>query len=43
MGRAEYELPPGTHQVEVKGPSSWGPKQILIESEKTFSQAVSLK
>jgi len=43
VGRAEYELPPGTHQVEVKGPSSWGPKQILIESEKTFSQAVSLK
>jgi hypothetical protein len=43
VGRSEYELPPGSHQVEVKGPSSWGPKQIEILSKQTASQAVSLK
>jgi eukaryotic-like serine/threonine-protein kinase len=43
VGRAEYELPPGSHQVEVKGPSNWGPKQIEIQSKQSASQAVSLK
>lgn len=43
VGRAEYELAPGSHQVEVKGPSNWGPKQFDIQSKQTASQAVSLK
>jgi len=43
VGRSEYPLPPGTHQVEVKGPSSWGPKQILIQSLKPSAQAVRLE
>ena len=43
VGRAEYQLPPGSHQVEVRGPSNWGPKLIEIQSKQTASQAVSLK
>jgi serine/threonine protein kinase len=43
VGRAEYELSPGSHQVEVKGPSNWGPKQIEILSSHAASQAVSLQ
>jgi serine/threonine protein kinase len=43
VGRSEYELSPGSHKVEVKGPTNWGPKQIEIQSKQTSSQAVSLK
>jgi serine/threonine protein kinase len=43
VGRSEYSLPPGFHQVEVKGPLSWGPKQIEIQSKLTSSQTVLLK
>jgi eukaryotic-like serine/threonine-protein kinase len=43
VGRLEYELPPGEHQVEVRGPTSWGPKQLLIQSTQTTSQAVRLR
>jgi len=43
VGRAEYLLPPGDHQVEVQGPSNWGPKLISIQTEQTTSQAVLLK
>ncbi len=43
VGRSEYELAPGSHKVEVKGPTNWGPKQIEIQSKQTSSQAVSLK
>jgi eukaryotic-like serine/threonine-protein kinase len=42
VGRTEYQLTPGSHQLEVKGPSSWGPEQILIESTRTASQSVTL-
>jgi eukaryotic-like serine/threonine-protein kinase len=38
-GRAEYPLPPGTHQVEVRGPSNWR-KEIAVEAgQKTWEWA----
>ena len=38
-GRAEYPLPPGKHQVEVRGPSNWR-KEIVVEpSQKTWEWA----
>ncbi len=42
-GVQSTELAPGSHKVEVKGPTNWGPKQIEIQSKQTSSQAVSLK
>jgi serine/threonine protein kinase len=43
VGRSEYELTPGSHKLEVKGPKNWGPKQIEIQSRQASSQTVSLK
>ncbi len=38
-GKAEYQLPPGKHQLEVRGPSNWT-KQIVVEpNEKTWEWA----
>jgi serine/threonine protein kinase len=38
-GRAEYPLPPGTHQVEVRGPSNWRKNVVVQPGEKTWEWA----
>jgi eukaryotic-like serine/threonine-protein kinase len=38
-GRAEYSLTPGTHQVEVRGPSNWRKDVIVEASQKTWEWA----
>ncbi len=38
-GRAEYPLPPGTHQIEVRGPSNWRKNVVVQPSEKTWEWA----
>jgi eukaryotic-like serine/threonine-protein kinase len=38
-GRAEYQLPPGTHQLEVRGPSNWRKSVVVQPSEKTWEWA----
>ena len=38
-GRAEYELTPGTHQLEVRGPPAWKKAIVVEASQKTWEWA----
>jgi eukaryotic-like serine/threonine-protein kinase len=38
-GRAEYQLLPGTHQIEVRGPSNWRKEVVVQPSQKTWEWA----
>jgi serine/threonine protein kinase len=38
-GTVKYELPPGDHQIDIKGAVRWGPKNIAIHSNKVSTQS----
>jgi tRNA A-37 threonylcarbamoyl transferase component Bud32 len=38
-GTAKYELPPGDHQIDIKGAVRWGPKNVSIQSNKVSTQS----